>query len=147
MYKDANVAHGLLPYDGTIEDSVKRLAPLPLLFSPGEKWEYSLGVDVLGRLVEVMSGKSLDEFLRVRVFEPLGMKDTYFYPPENKLDRLAAAYTYYTGKGLNRFPGRAHRGGTDGLFGRLPVYAAPGSFFPAAAGWYPRPPITRASAR
>jgi CubicO group peptidase (beta-lactamase class C family) len=104
MYKGANVAHGILPYDGTIEDSVKRLAGLPLLFNPGDRWEYSLGVDVLGRLVEVVSGKTLDEFFRTRIFEPLGMKDTYFYPPENKLERLAAAYTYYAEKGLNRFP-------------------------------------------
>ncbi len=104
MYKDANVAHGILPYDGTIEDNVKRLATLPLLFSPGEKFEYSLGVDVLGRLVEVVSGQSLDEFFRVRIFQPLGMKDTYFFLPENKLDRLATAYTYYDGKGLMRFP-------------------------------------------
>jgi CubicO group peptidase (beta-lactamase class C family) len=104
MYKSAEVAHGLLPYDGTIEDSVKRLAALPLLFRPGERWEYSLGVDVLGRLVEVVSGKPLDEFLRTRIFEPLGMKDTYFYPPPDKLPRLATAYTYYPDKGLNRFP-------------------------------------------
>jgi CubicO group peptidase (beta-lactamase class C family) len=104
MYKDANVASGLLPYDGTIEDSTKRLAGLPLLFNPGEKFEYSLGVDVLGRLVEVISGKPLDEFFRTRIFEPLGMKDTYFYPPDGKLERLATAYTYYAEKGLNRFP-------------------------------------------
>ena len=104
MYKDANVASGLQPYDGTIADSTKRLAGLPLLFNPGEKFEYSLGVDVLGRLVEVVSGKPLDEFFRTRIFEPLGMKDTYFYPPDNKLDRLATAYTYYEGKGLERFP-------------------------------------------
>jgi CubicO group peptidase (beta-lactamase class C family) len=94
MYKQANVADGLLPYDGTISDSVERLAKQPLLFNPGERWEYSLGVDVLGRLVEVVSGKTFDEFLRTRIFEPLGMKDTYFFPPENKLDRLATAYTY-----------------------------------------------------
>ena len=104
MYESANVASGLAQYDGTIGDSVKRLAGLPLLFNPGERFEYSLGVDVLGRLVEVVSGKPLDEFFRTRIFEPLGMKDTYFYPPENKLDRLAAAYTYYDGKGLDRFP-------------------------------------------
>ena len=104
MYNDANVGHGLLPYDGTIEDNVKRLAGVPLLFSPGDRWEYSLGVDVLGRLVEVISGKPLDEFFRTRIFEPIGMKDTYFYPPDNKLERLAAAYTYYADKGLNRFP-------------------------------------------
>jgi CubicO group peptidase (beta-lactamase class C family) len=55
-------------------------------------------------LVEVVSGKTLDEFLRARMFEPLGMKDTYFYPPEAKLERLASAYTYYAEKGLSRFP-------------------------------------------
>ncbi len=104
MYKDANVAHGLLPYDGTIRDNVKRLAGLPLLFNPGERWEYSLGVDVLGYLVEVVSGTTLDEFFRTRIFAPLGMKDTYFYVPETKLSRLAAAYTWYPEKGLNRFP-------------------------------------------
>jgi CubicO group peptidase (beta-lactamase class C family) len=104
MYKDVNVAHGLLPYDGTIQDSVKHLAGLPLLFNPGERWEYSLGVDVLGYLVEVVSGRTLDEFFRTRIFEPLGMKDTYFYLPENKLNQLAAAYTWYPEKGLSRFP-------------------------------------------
>ena len=104
MYEKANVAHGMLPYDGTIGDSVERLAKLPLLFSPGERYEYSLSVDVLGRLVEVVSSKPFDEFLRTRIFEPLGMKDTYFFPPDNKLDRLAAAYTYYPDKGLARFP-------------------------------------------
>jgi CubicO group peptidase (beta-lactamase class C family) len=61
-------------------------------------------VDVLGALVEVVSGKPLDEFFRTQIFQPLGMTDTYFYPPDNKLDRLAAAYTYYADKGLNRFP-------------------------------------------
>jgi CubicO group peptidase (beta-lactamase class C family) len=104
LYKNANIAAGLLSYDGTIEDNTKRLASLPLLFNPGDRWEYSLGVDVLGRLVEVISGEPLDEFFRTRIFEPLDMKDTYFFPPESKLDRLAAAYTYYPDKGLNRFP-------------------------------------------
>lgn len=104
MYEKANVASGLLQYEGTIGDSVKNLAALPLLFNPGDRFEYSLGVDVLGRLVEVVSGKPLDEFFRTRIFEPLGMKDTYFYPPDNKVGRLATAYTYYPEKGLNRFP-------------------------------------------
>ncbi|HWR50427.1 MAG TPA: serine hydrolase domain-containing protein [Bryobacteraceae bacterium] len=103
-YRDGGVAHGLLQYDGTIADSVKALAAQPLLFKPGEKFEYSLSVDVLGRLVEVVSGKSLDEFFRTRIFEPLGMKDTHFYVPEQKVARLATAYTYYDGKGLQRFP-------------------------------------------
>jgi CubicO group peptidase (beta-lactamase class C family) len=111
-YEKANVASGLLPYDGTIGDSVKQLAPLPLLFNPGDKYEYSLGVDVLGRFVEVVSGKPLDEFFRTRIFEPLGMKNTYFFPPENKLDRLATAYTYYPERGLNRFPDTPIREGS-----------------------------------
>jgi len=112
MYEKADVASGLLPYDGTIGDSVKHLAALPLLFNPGDKFEYSLGVDVLGRLVEVVSGKPLDEFFRTRIFEPVGMKDTYFFPPDNKLNRLATAYTYYPDKGLNRFPDTPIREGS-----------------------------------
>ena len=112
MYEKAGVASGLLAYDGTIGDSVKHLGGLPLLFNPGDRFEYSLGVDVLGRLVEVVSGMPLDEFFRSRIFEPLGMKDTYFFPPENKLDRLATAYTYYPEKGLNRFPDTPIREGT-----------------------------------
>ncbi len=104
MYKDADVAHGLLVYDGTNQDSVRRLAALPLLFNPGERWEYGLGIDVLGQLVEVVSGQTLDQFLRARVFGPLGIKDTFFYVPEDKLDRLATAYTWYAEKGLSRFP-------------------------------------------
>ena len=104
LYEKAGIASGLLQYDGTIGDNVKKLAGIPLLFNPGDRFEYSLSVDVLGRLVEVVSGKPLDEFFRTRIFEPLGMKDTYFYPPDKKLDRLATAYTYYPDKGLNRFP-------------------------------------------
>ena len=104
MYTDAKVAHGLLQYDGTIADSVRNLAAQPLLFTPGDRWEYSLGIDVLGRLIEVWTGKPLDEFFRARIFEPLGMQDTYFFPPDAKIARLATAYTYYDGKGLNRFP-------------------------------------------
>jgi CubicO group peptidase (beta-lactamase class C family) len=103
-YKSARVADGLVQYDGTIQDSVKHLAGLPLLFNPGERFEYSLGLDVLGYLVEVISGKTFDEFLRTRIFDPLGMQDTYFYVPQDKASRLATAYTWYPGKGLQRFP-------------------------------------------
>jgi CubicO group peptidase (beta-lactamase class C family) len=132
-YKEANVAHGLLPYDGTIQDNVKRLAGLPLLFNPGERWEYSLGVDVLGYLVEVVSGKTLDEFFRTRIFEPLGMTDTYFYPPENKLDRLAAAYTWYPDKGLSRFPDAPIVEGSFAYAADYP-YRGPKKLFSGGAG-------------
>ncbi len=133
MYTQANVAHGLLPYDGTIADSVKRLAALPLLFNPGEKWEYGLSLDVLGRLVEVVSGMPLDEFFRTRIFEPLGMKNTYFYPPEVKLDRLASAYTYYADKGLNRFPDTPITEGSFTYSADYP-YRGPKKLFSGGAG-------------
>jgi CubicO group peptidase (beta-lactamase class C family) len=133
MYHDAKVGTGLLPYDGTIEENVKRLAAQPLLFNPGDRWEYSLGVDVLGRLVEVISGKPLDEFFRTRIFEPLGMKDTYFYPPENKLERLAAAYTYYQDKGLNRFPETPITEGNFSYSADYP-YRGPKKLFSGGAG-------------
>jgi CubicO group peptidase (beta-lactamase class C family) len=132
-YRDANVAHGLLPYDGTIEDSVKRLAALPLLFNPGERFEYSLGVDVLGRLVEVVSGRPLDEFLRERLFAPLGMKDTAFFPPEDKRARLATAYTWYADKGLARFPDAPITEGAFVYSAAYP-YAGPRKLFAGGAG-------------
>jgi len=133
FYRDAKVATGLLQYDGTIEDNVKRLAAQPLLFNPGDRWEYSLGVDVLGRLVEVISGKPLDEFFRTRIFEPLGMKDTYFYLPDNKVERLATAYTYYTDKGLHRFPDTPITEGTFSYSADYP-YHGPKKLFAGGAG-------------
>jgi CubicO group peptidase (beta-lactamase class C family) len=132
-YHDAKVATGLLQYDGTIEDNVKHLAAQPLLFNPGDRWEYSLGVDVLGRLVEVISGKPLDEFFRTRIFEPLGMKDTYFYLPDNKVERLATAYTYYADKGLNRFPDTPITEGTFSYSADYP-YRGPKKLFAGGAG-------------
>jgi CubicO group peptidase (beta-lactamase class C family) len=133
MYEKANVASGLLQYDGTIGDSVKNLASLPLLFNPGDRWEYSLGVDVLGRLVEVTSGKPLDEFFRTRIFEPLGMKDSYFYPPDNKISRIATAYTYYNDKGLNRFPDTPIREGSF-VYSADYVSKGPKKLFSGGAG-------------
>ncbi len=78
--------------DETMDDAVKRLAKLPLNFQPGEAWEYGPATNVVGRLVEEMSGQTLDEFFKQRIFEPLGMHDAYFYLPTDKLDRLTALY-------------------------------------------------------
>jgi CubicO group peptidase (beta-lactamase class C family) len=133
LYRDAKVGHGVLSFDGTIAENVERLAKVPLLFNPGERWEYSLGVDVLGRLVEVVSGKPLDEFFRTRIFEPLGMQDTYFYPPQNKLNRLATAYTYYPDKGLNRFPDTPITEGANSYSADYP-YREPKKLFAGGAG-------------
>ena len=79
--------------DETVGDFVKRYATLPLNFHPGEAWEYSRATCVLGHLVEIISGITLAEFFRERIFEPLGMQDTSFFLPIEKLDRFAAAYS------------------------------------------------------
>ena len=76
LYADAGIGDGLAEHTGTIEDLVTRLGRLPLMHQPGAAFTYGLSVDVLGRLVEVVSGMSYDEFLRARIFEPLGMEDT-----------------------------------------------------------------------
>lgn len=72
----------------TIEESVKKLAKLPLHHNPGEKYTYSEGLDVLGYFIEVISGMPFDRFLEERLFRPLGMNDTYFYLPNQKANRL-----------------------------------------------------------
>jgi CubicO group peptidase (beta-lactamase class C family) len=99
-YIDAGIGSGLLQQEGTIGDAVKKLATMPLLFQPGDAWEYSLADDVLGYLVERVSGMPLDKFLEERIFKPLRMRDSGFFLPEEKASRLAMAYTYYPEKGL-----------------------------------------------
>jgi len=99
-YSDGGVPTGLLQQEGTIGEGVKKLASMPLLFQPGDAWEYSLADDVLGHLVEVVSGMPFDKFLEERIFKPLGMKDAGFFLPDEKVPRLATAYTYDSGKGL-----------------------------------------------
>lgn len=104
LYQKNEIGNGIKKETLDLAESVKRLAGLPLLFNPGERFEYGLNVDVLGRLVEVVSGMSFDRFLQARIFGPLDMTDTQFFIPENKLPRLASVYTWYDGKGLQRFP-------------------------------------------
>ncbi len=99
-YREAGIGNGLRQQEGTIGDAVKKLASIPLLFQPGDAWEYSLSDDVLGYLVEVVSGMPLDKFFQERIFKPLGMKDSGFFLPDERVPRLATAYTYYPEKGL-----------------------------------------------
>ena len=73
------------------------LADLPLIYHPGTSWEYSLAIDVVARLVEVISGQTFDKFIKARIFDPLGMVDTGFVVPEKDQGRLAA---YYAGADL-----------------------------------------------
>ena len=76
----------------SLEEQVNKIAGIPLEHQPGEKWTYGLNTDVLGRLVEVVSKQSLADFFRTRIFEPLGMKDTWFYIPSYKQNRLVALH-------------------------------------------------------
>lgn len=87
--------HGNLDLDGFIGT----LGQLPLEFSPGEAWNYSVSTDVLGAVVERVSGMKLAEFFRSRIFAPLKMDDTFFAVPAEKIDRLTDCYTFIPGKG------------------------------------------------
>ncbi len=78
----------------SIRESVEKLGRIPLSFQPGTDWTYGHEFDVLGVLVEIISGKSLEEFFKERIFSPLGMKDTSFILPEEKIERLTTAYTW-----------------------------------------------------
>jgi len=97
---------------------MKRLGGLPLVHQPGERWLYHMGAEILGVLIARVSGKSLGSFLRERIFEPLGMKDTGFGVPEAKLDRLATCY--YTDPSTAQAAVLEEAG--DDLFARLRVF-------------------------
>ena len=101
IYAKAGVTDLFTTADITIEASVKKLAKLPLHHNPGEKFTYSEGLDVLGYFIEVVSGVPFDEFLRKRIFDPLGMNDTWFYLPNEKHGRLVAVQQQIDGKWKN----------------------------------------------
>ena len=97
MYKsnvDAAYRKTKVQQAGSLEEFVEILSTLPLEFSPGDKWNYSVSTDVLGYLVEVISGMKLEEYFKANIFEPLEMVDTSFSCPEEKLDRLASLYEH-----------------------------------------------------
>lgn len=91
LYRRAGYEWGV-PKDTTLAQACDAWASLPLLFQPGTEWNYSVATDVVGRLVEVISGQNLEQFFSERVFGPLGMNDTGFFAPEDKHGRLAALY-------------------------------------------------------
>jgi len=121
----------------TTEEFIDKLAGVPLAFQPGEQFLYGLNMDVLGRIIEVVSGMTLDEYFRQHIFMPLGMTDTYFYVPKNKQDRIVQVYTEDENKkeimssssGLNNdldYPkmiGRNHFAGGGGLSSTAMDYA------------------------
>jgi CubicO group peptidase (beta-lactamase class C family) len=90
LYRESGLYATGLARDGTSKDFVSRLARLPLAHQPGQVWEYGHSADVLGRVIEVVSGQPLDQFLDNRLFKPLGMVDTGFWVPPEKLARLVA---------------------------------------------------------
>jgi len=113
----------------TIGDFVKKVAKLPLEFQPGTGWAYGPATDVVGYLVEVMSGKPLDQFLAERIFKQLAMKDTFFYQPDENLPRMATIYAPADGgKGIRAVPmpapvAKKYFSGAGGLSSTVTDYA------------------------
>ncbi len=117
----------------SIEEVVKKIANLPLMFDPGDRYLYGMNTDVCGYLIEVLSGKPLDLFFKERIFEPLGMKDSYFYLPDDKADRLVTLYSstpqglvYHTNESYQLFPVSGAKKlflGGAGLCGTIEDYA------------------------
>ncbi len=120
-YKEAGIATGLSPTETTIGEMVKKLAKLPLISRPGEQEHYGLSIDVLGYLVEVLSGKDFNTFCNEQIFQPLQMKDTCFVLPQEKLPRLARLYQ------MNR-SGQLQKDATD------PAFLTRQTFFSGGAG-------------
>jgi len=93
IYAKHDITAGLGVKNKTLLEAMSKLGELPLMHQPGEKFTYGLNNDVLGCVVEIISGMSLDEFFKTKIFEPLGMKDTYFNIPASKAKRLVNLYT------------------------------------------------------
>jgi CubicO group peptidase (beta-lactamase class C family) len=128
-YRSADV----LSPKGTIADTVTKLGKLPLLYQPGTRFNYSVSTDVLGRLVEVASGKKFDEFLEDKIFTPLQMSDTGFYVPPEKIGRFAVNYGPTTDEGL-----RVVDLPKDSSFSRKPTFLSGGGGLVSTAGDYIR---------
>ena len=94
MYRDADLS------GGTLKDMIRKLARIPLLYQPGTRWNYSRSSDVLAYLVEVITGKTFDVFLKERIFKPLKMEDTDYSVPEEKLNRVSAVYSPADSNGI-----------------------------------------------
>jgi CubicO group peptidase (beta-lactamase class C family) len=114
----------------SLQEMINRLSTMPLLYQPGTRWVYSVSVDIQGYLVEKLSGKTFPEFLRTRLFEPLGMVDTGFLVPAEKLSRVSAIYAYDKAKAglaaepqdpnISKLPGLPSGGG--GLYSTAADY-------------------------
>ena len=107
IYEQHGITTGLCTSDVPLEQMTAELAGLPLLFHPGDRFQYGMSTDVLGRVVEVASGVTLDRFIEDHLCRPLGMNDTFFKVPNDKLPRLVAAYVPEQPTGIQRLePGK-----------------------------------------
>jgi CubicO group peptidase (beta-lactamase class C family) len=120
-------------HKGDLKSFCELVASAPLVFSPGDKWNYSNSTDVLGRVVEVASGLSLDQFFRKRIFAPLGMDDTFFHVPEDKLDRLMACYVRNPTSGQIS---QSDPGGAASVYARKPNVFSGGGGLASTIGDY-----------
>lgn len=102
LYREARIPDGLTATEGTLAEQLEPIGSLPLAFQPGKAWLYGLSIDVLGRVIEVASGMSLDHFLERRILHPLKMFDTHFFLPGSKKQRLAALYTQKEDRHIRR---------------------------------------------
>lgn len=127
IYAKAGIPSGIGNDGATLGEKIRILAKLPLKHHPGERYTYGLNSDVLGYLVEVLSGMSFDEFLQERVFEPLGMKDTYFYVPRAKRSRVVAVHEIADNK-----PVRVDHPVYDGVDPNYPT--SDGTYYSGGAG-------------
>lgn len=100
------------PESGGLRSMVERVSAQPLAFQPGTRWEYSIGMDILGAVIECVTGQTLDQVLQERIFDPLGMKNTFFKVPESRLAELADCYTLGENDFLELFDS-----GKDSIFG------------------------------
>jgi CubicO group peptidase (beta-lactamase class C family) len=128
-YKRNGVIDGLTEKNIKLESVMATLAEQPLLFDPGTDWAYGLSTDVLGYLVEVVSGKPLDQYFADEIFTPLRMEDTYFYLPGSKADRLVTLYADVDGL-------RVSQGNESSIYLDNPNYPIEGarSYFSGGAG-------------
>lgn len=101
IYDKAGVVDLFTTKPVSLKENIKKLAALPLHHNPGEKFTYSESIDVLGYFIEVVSGMPLDQFFKERIFDPLGMEDTWFYLPNPQKKRLVAVQTLDNGKWVN----------------------------------------------
>jgi CubicO group peptidase (beta-lactamase class C family) len=131
-YRKNGVPDGLATTSLTLAEAMDKLAAEPLVSQPGAAWNYSLSTDVLGRVVEVVSGLTLDAFFRERIFKPLGMNDTGFDVPEGKWSRLATVYSPDGAGGIRPMKDPETFGNT--VMSPVALYKAPKTYLSGGAG-------------